>query len=269
MPNNDSVQLALYIDESGSPKPNPKDSAQHFALGGVLLERKNEQIVELAISGFKERWGIAPATPLHGSEIRSKKSNFAWLGKLSSQEQQRFQADLTQTITSLPIIVHACVVSRPGYLGRYLEKYGTQTWGMMRSAFAILVERSAKYAITQSGSIMIFHEKAGKIEDRLMKEYFREIRSSGHPFDASNASKYSPLNNSELAKHLQGIEGKSKQNSILQVADLCLYPIARSMDAPDNQAYVAMKEANLLIDCSLQPEQLESLGIKYYCFDNK
>jgi hypothetical protein len=264
----DQVELALYIDESGSPKPNPKDSAKYFALGGVLLERQNELVVESAISDFKQRWEIDKETPLHGNEIRSKKNKFAWLGKLSQQQQENFQVDLTQTITSLPIAIHACVVSRTGYLDRYFAKYGQQTWGMMRSAFAILVERSAKYAMSKDGNIMIYHEKAGKKEDRLFKEYFQELRSSGHPFDTTNASKYLPLGNTELAKHLLGIEGKSKQNPILQVADLCLYPIARSKEELSNQAYVAMKEAGILVDCHLPAENLETLGIKYYCFNN-
>jgi hypothetical protein len=31
-------EFALFIDESGSPKPNPKDTANYFALGGVLVK---------------------------------------------------------------------------------------------------------------------------------------------------------------------------------------------------------------------------------------
>lgn len=28
--------FALYLDESGSPKPDPKDLARFFAMGGVM-----------------------------------------------------------------------------------------------------------------------------------------------------------------------------------------------------------------------------------------
>lgn len=28
--------FALYLDESGSPKPDPNDSARFFAMGGVM-----------------------------------------------------------------------------------------------------------------------------------------------------------------------------------------------------------------------------------------
>jgi hypothetical protein len=263
-----SGEFALFIDESGSPKPNPKDEAKYFALGGVLLEREDESFVESEVSAFKQRWSLTEDTPLHGNEIRSKKKNFAWLGKSSESEQQEFMADLTNSITTLPIIVHACVVSRTGYLNRYLERYGPDTWEMMKSAFTILIERSAKYAGKHSGSIMIYYEEAGKKEDRLIKQYFEDLRSSGHPFDMTNASQYQPLSSDALSQCVRGIEGKKKSNPILQIADLCLYPIARSMHNPEDRAYIALKESNILVDSRLHPEELKNLGIKYYCFDN-
>lgn len=263
-------EFALFIDESGSPKPNPKDTAPYFALGGVLVERVDEAIVEKTVVDFKQRWSeyISQDTPLHGNEIRSKKKNFAWLGKLTEQERNKFMEDLSETITSLPIIVHACVVSRPGYHNRFLDKYGDNTWEMMKSAFSILVERSVKFVGDKDESIMIYYEEAGKKEDRLLKQYFNEIRRSGHPFDSNNASKYSPLSAEQISKCLRGIEGKQKSNPILQIADLCLYPVARGKDKPEDRAYLALKENFLLIDSQLSSEEIRSRGIKYYCFDN-
>ncbi|WP_219729851.1 DUF3800 domain-containing protein [Sodalinema gerasimenkoae] len=32
-----SQPFAFYMDESGSPKPNPRDPARYFAVGGVLI----------------------------------------------------------------------------------------------------------------------------------------------------------------------------------------------------------------------------------------
>lgn len=260
-------EFALFIDESGSPKPNRKDQAKYFALGGALLEREDEELVASEVSAFKQRWDIDDNVALHGNEIRSKKKRFAWLGKLSEDEQERFMADLSQTITALPIIIHACVVSRTGYLDRYLDRYGTETWEMMKSAFNILVERSAKYAGKQDGSIMIYYEEAGKKEDGLIQQYFNELRSSGHPFDATNASQYGPLSSEELSKCLRGIEGKKKSNPILQVADLCLYPVARGRDNPSDLAYQSLLTKQVLVDTQLEADELTSLGIKYYCFD--
>ncbi len=261
-------EFALFIDESGSPKPNPKDTTPYFALGGVLVRRIDEITIKQAVEQFKQRWNINLDTPLHGSEIRSKKKKFAWLGKITDRERQNFMNDLTQTITSLPIIVHACVISRSGYHNRYLDKYGENTWEMMKSAFSILVERSVKYVSDYNESIMIYYEEAGKQEDRLIKKYFKELRESGHPFNPNNASQYSPLDQNQFSKCLRGIEGKKKSNPILQVSDLCLYPVARSKDYPEDKAYLALQQSSKLIDSRLTSIDINSKGIKYYCFDN-
>jgi hypothetical protein len=263
-----NCEFALFIDETGSPKPNPKDTAPYFALGGVLVKRVDEVIIEQAVADFKQLWNISLDTSLHGNEIRSNKKKFAWLGKLSEQERNDFMEDLTSTIISLPIIIHACVISRPGYHNRYLDVYGDNTWEMMKSAFFILVERSVKFVGDKNESIMIYYEEAGKREDNLLKQYFNEIREFGHPFDSNNASKYSPLSAEQISKCLRGIDGKKKSNPILQIADLCLYPVARGKDKPDDKAYLALKENQILVDSQLSSEEIKSRGIKYYCFDN-
>jgi hypothetical protein len=260
-------EFALYLDESGSPKPSPDDSSPFFAMGGVLIERSNEAIINSLLVDFKNRWKIPQEVPLHGNEIRSRKKRFAWLGQLSHSEQEIFINDLTNTIISCPIVVHACVVSRQGYLKRYLEKYGENTWEMMRSAFSIVVERAAKYAALRNGRLMVYFEAAGKKEDRLLKQYFNELRSQGSPFDINRSSQYLPLSNTDFSRLLRGIDSKTKNNLVMQLTDLCLYPVARSQDQPDNRAFLSLKEANLLIDCFLEPSQIPVIGIKYYCFD--
>jgi hypothetical protein len=153
-------------------------------------------------------------------------------------------------------------------LNRYLETYGDNTWEMAKSAFSILVERVAKYAAVKNNSIMVYYEEAGRTEDRLIKQYFNELRSSGHPFNNETAQKYSPMSVVDLAQLLRGIEGKRKSNLILQLADLCLYPVVHGKGKPDNRAFVALKENNLLVDSHLDSSEIDSLGIKYYCFDN-
>jgi len=260
-------EFALYLDESGSPKPSLDDSSPFFAMGGVLIERSNEDMINSLLVDFKNRWNIPQNTPLHGNEIRSRKKRFAWLGKLSDLEYERFIGDLTNTIISCPIVVHACVVSRQGYLKRYLEIYGENTWEMMKSAFSIVVERAAKYASLRNGTLMVYFEAAGKTEDRLLKQYFNGLRSQGNPFDPNRSSEYSPLSNTDFSRLLRGIDSKTKNNLVMQLTDLCLYPVARSQDQPDNRAFLSLREQKLLVDCDLEPSQIPRLGIKYYCFD--
>ena len=97
------------------------------------------------------------------------------MGKLTEQERNDFMEDLTTIITSLPIIVHACVVSRQGYHNRYLDKYGDNTWEMMKSAFSILVERSVKFVSDKDESIrrklpVIQNEHQYKVTQNKLKD---------------------------------------------------------------------------------------------------
>lgn len=263
-----SQSFAFYMDESGSPKPNPKDSASYFAVGGVLIEHNDESSICLQIADLKKRWGIDESVPLHGNEIRSRKKNFAWLGRKSEDEQNQFLQDLTATIVQCPIIVHGCVVSRQGYLDRYLQRYGSNTWEMLKSAFSILLERVSKYVVLQDGEVMVYFEKAGKKEDKLITSYFNDLRDSGVPFSDETSTKYAALTSNQMQRVLTGIEAKSKNNPLLQIADLCLYPVAKSKDQPQNRAFQELTQSQKLVDTVLTSDNLEKMGIKYYCFDN-
>ncbi len=256
----------LYIDDSGSPKPNPLDPTPYFALGGVLIHENDNEKIRENVGAFKNQWGISADVPLHGSEIRSRKERFKWLDTISQDERNRFFTELTQMITSCPLIVTACVISRAGYCDRYLERYSEHTWEMMKTAFVILLERTAKFAARRDSRVMVYYERSGKEEDRRINRYFRELRSSGHPFSENTAAKYDPLAANELAYRLRRIEGKTKENVILQLADLCLYPLAQVKTYPTNRAFHAMQSVGMLIDSQVPPEAVEAEGIKYSCF---
>ena len=83
-------EFGLFIDDSGSPKPNIKDKSPYFAMGGVIVRRQDGDLVARAIEQFKEQWNIPLEVPLHGSEIRSRKNRFAWLGQFIHLNYQNF-----------------------------------------------------------------------------------------------------------------------------------------------------------------------------------
>lgn len=263
-------EFALFLDDSGSPKPNPKDKTPYFAMGGVIVERDKQRIIKEKVDSFKKKWNIPLDNPLHGNEIRSKKKKFAWLNTLNEDEYNQFMNDLTNLIITSPIIVHACVISRQGYFNRYLEKYGPNTWELMKSGFSILVERAAKYVNLQGGQLMIYYERMGKKEDKLLESYFQTLRNEGTPFNPQTSSKYNPMDSGKLSDVLRGIEGKTKQSEALQIADLCLYPVAQNRFTKNNQnrAYQELLNNSKLVDSHISPETIKSIGIKYYCFDN-
>jgi len=92
------------------------------------------------------------------------------------------------------------------------------------------------------------------------------MKFHGAPFNPQTSSKYKPFRPEQLQQVLAGIEGKSKSNPILQIADLCLYPIARAKEQSQSRALQALRQHQKLVDEILEPDVLEEMGIKYYCF---
>jgi len=121
----------------------------------------------------------------------------------------------------------------------------------------------------KNGTLMIYYEKSGKSEEKLIKDYYEDIKNGRHNqfFDPSKTASYSPLNSEQLSSVLKGIEGKSKKRSELQLADLCLYPVAMSKHRPTDRAYQSLQKHGCLIDSKIEQSELNSIGIKYYRFD--
>ena len=259
-------EFSLYLDESGSPKPSPNDQTAFFAMGGVIIRRGQENNIKLLLDEFKNKWNINLNIPLHGTDMRSKKKNFRFLENLSQNKLNDFYRDLHSVVLQSDVIIHGCVISRQGYIDRYKEKYGTKTWEMMKSSFSILIERSAKYVNKQKGKLMVYYEKAGRTEDKQIQEYFQDIRKNGLPFNKHTSQKYNPYSSNSLSTVLSGIEGKSKNNPVMQIADYCLHPIADMKKHPNNRAYKYFQNKKLIVDSNINTEEIEEIGIKYYCY---
>lgn len=264
--------MCLYLDDSGTRNPdrNPGDKLGHhghdwFALGGVIVRNdEDEADIRRAHQDLCDRWQIK--APLHSSEIRSRKDGFAWLGSLDASGYRDFMSDLTHWITTSKLVATACVIDRPGYNQRYRDKYGPERWSLCKTAFNVVVERAAKFAISHGCRLRVDVERADKKTDRLLESYYNELRNQGLPFDPANSARYEPLSAGELKTTLYEFRKSSKESIPIQLADLCLWPICMGGYDPKNVAYASLKDAGLLIDCVLSPDRLEREGIKYSCW---
>ena len=104
----------------------------------------------------------------------------------------------------------ACVIDRPGYNARYLEKYGRQRWSLCKSAFTIAVERAAKYARSIDCRLRVCHERCNKTEDGMLKGYYEELKRDGPPFDTSRSEKYRPLTGAEFRETLYELQTENE-----------------------------------------------------------
>lgn len=262
--------LNFYMDDSGTRTPNRKPlsydpkTRDFFALGGVLINEEDEARARSLYAAFCTRWSVN--YPLHSVEIRHSTGRFTWL-KRDGTEYGKFMHGLTRMLLSLDILGLACVIDRPGYDARYREKYGRRQWYLCQTAFAIAVERAAKFARREGRKLRVMPERSSKADDERLTRYYDDLKVNGPPFEKTSSAAYQPLTAQEFAETLHEIRFKSKSSPTGQVADLLLWPIAIAGYDPNNRPYVALRDAGRLIESRLSAEDVELSGSKYSCFE--
>jgi hypothetical protein len=243
--------LQFYMDDSGTRRPDhqPGKRAQHghdwFALGGVLVNEEDEGAARELHADFCGHWEIT--YPLHSVEIRGRTGNFLWLTKLGKTDREEFYECLYQMIRAVPIVGLACVIDRPGYNNRYLERYGRESWRLCKTAFAVAVERGAKEAIRRKRKLRVLPERCNKAEDKFLRSYYTDLRATGMPFSVDSSSKYAPLTTEQLSATLHEFSPKAKTSPMAQLADLYLCRSAWAATKPATAHMPASSEmANLL-----------------------
>src|SRR5882757_7551137 len=238
--------LNFYMDDSGTRAPNRKpllfDSrkCEFFALGGVLVNEEDEGAVRAAHQELCDRWSIN--YPLHSVEIRHSSRAFSWLKK-GTREYQKFMADISRFLTGIRVVGLACVVDRPGYDARYREKYGRRQWHLCQTAFSIVVERAAKFALASGRKLRVMPERSSPGDERRIRTYFEELRKNGPPFNMQSSSLYSPLGADVLWETLYELRFKRKSSPLAQIADLYLWPMAIAGYDAGNRAHGLLKSA--------------------------
>ncbi len=268
----DRSKYLLYLDDTGNRSPGTifrqpevrSDGMNCFGLGGMLVKEESVEELHRRHTEFCSQWQID--YPLHSSRIRGSQGRFGWLKNPNKKEE--FLAALQEFVLSLPIIGIACVVHRPGYLARYSAKYDGRVWDMCKTTYCILVERAAKFADVEGRNLEVYFERCGKMEDRNIVEYARDLKRYGNPFSEDASRGYRPLSAEDYRRVVLGEPHRmTKESPLLQIADLVLYPMAKGGYDSDYRPYRKLKEAGKLIDCLVAEEEVSIRGIKYSCFD--
>jgi len=262
---NDNL-YTLYLDESGVGRPGFRDEYEFFAFGGILIRKPAEAELLAKLADFKNRWGISQEVPLHAVEIRSEKDNFRFLENFTEENLIKFKTEILEMILVSDLLLHACVVSRDGYMNRYKQRYGHKTWKLLKSATVIVVERAAKIVAVQGGKLYVVFERGNTSSNNIIRAAYAELRNTGAPFNQSTSSKYSPLSSASLSEVLyKRIEDKTLANGLLQIADMCLRPLMDPKISGNTTTFDKLHEAGRLTNCIVSDPEKE--GIKYYCFD--
>ncbi|WP_367714992.1 DUF3800 domain-containing protein [Nitratireductor sp. GISD-1A_MAKvit] len=252
------VTLNLYLDDSGTRHPTRKigKKAAHgydwFALGGILVRSDEEDYARDLHAKFCERWEIT--APLHSSEIRSQKENFNLLRGWEKKKLEAFYEELYILMREVPVLGIACTVDRPGYCGRYLEKYQQNPWLLCKTAFTVVVERAAKHAIAKGMKLRVYPERCNKAEDANLEGYYETLKAEGMPFAKESSDKYAPLTQEQLTETLYEFKTKRKTSPMAQLADLYLWPICMGGYHASNRPYQRLTEDGKLIDCHIKKD---------------
>ena len=263
-------RLIFFMDDFGTrtickaaDTPPMRANEFSFGLGGLLVDAIHVAEISASVRNFCARWEVPE---LHGNKIRAGKGKFSFV-KSDEKKKERFLNELETLMLDRRIIPHACVICRPGYRDRYVEKHPNATrWEMSRTAFDISVERAAKLAREKGCILDIVYERTGKKEDRLIEQYFEDLSGVGMGFDSSNSKKYAPLQRSELTETLNKIRPDGKSNSMLQLADLVLHPLCHITSGRPNRAHEAMHANKMIIDYHSEDMHI---AVKYSCYDGE
>jgi hypothetical protein len=199
--------------------------------------------------------------------VRGTTKGFAWLKNAQDDEAKKFYEELYLLMRDVPAIGLACVVDRPGYNARYLEKYGKNRWSLCKTAFNVAVERAAKYARKEGCRLRVAPERCNKPEDGLLKQYYEDLRSVGLPFAQTTSEKYSPLTRQEFRETLFEFKPKYKTSPMAQFADLYLWPICMGGYHQSNRTCERLRQDGKLIECVLPELEWPMLATKYSCFE--
>jgi len=138
---------------------------------------------------------------------------------------------------------------------------------LCKTAFAIAVERSAKYARSKGAKLRVYIEKGDAETDRRARNYYDELRGNGMPFSSSTSGKYAPLTANELEETLYDFKAKAKSSPMVQFADLYVWPMAFGGYNKDLRPYQRLIGDKKIIDCHLAADDVMHLGCKYSCFE--
>jgi len=230
-----------------------------------MIRGEDNDAARSLVESFSKTWGLRH--PAHITDMMAEKKGFAWLGKTTQKERDKFWEDWRFVLRNAQVIGLGCVISRPGYVARgYLQKYQDK-WLLCRSAFDITVERAVKIAQLEGRKLHIVFEQDPAMNDTVV-EYFNNLKANGLEFDPANSSKYAPLGVADFSTVLGRIEYKAKAHPILQIADSYIYAMARYKFDKKYELYRDLRDHNRIADFAVPEGMSKTLGVKYYCFDD-
>jgi hypothetical protein len=225
-----------------------------------------EQVCKDRRQAFADKWRVT--APFHMTDLLGNYKKFAWLGRIPEKSRHKFWGEYKTLLATMPAIGLSCIIDRPGYVARGYLIDNPDRWLLCRSAFDISVERATKIARKDGRKLNVIFEQDAGI-NQIIVGYFESLKQNGLGLDEERSDKYGPLAQTELAAILSGIEYKPKSNSMLQLAYSYLYAMARHPYDKKFDVYCRLRDARKTANTCLENDDIASMGIKHYCFEQR
>lgn len=213
----------LFIDESGDHSLNNVNlDFPIFALLGLIIDEVNCKETCEAINNFKLKYFKTTNVILHSREIRKCEGVFSILFDLKIKES--FYHDLNTIISKSNFMIVSSAILKQ----KHIEQYGKLADDPYEIALTFVLERVLYEldARKAKNKIDIIIESRGSGEDQTLAKRYNELLYKGSGVVTSK--RFVDRYNQELL-----FKRKTQNDTGLQLADLCAYPIARHVLYPE------------------------------------
>jgi len=215
------VKYQFFIDETGDHSlSHIDDNYPLFLLCGCLIREDKLLEIESAIKEFKIKYFGTINVILHSREIRRHEGSFQILFDLDIK--RRFYEDWNKIVSSAIFTIIGSGIDKV----KHIRKYGRAANNPYPLSLSFIMERLifCLDSINHGAQVHIKAEKRGSREDNLLLAHYNSILDKGTYY----------VSKQRMQKTIAGFKFHSKRDNIigLQLADLCAYPLARHLIAP-------------------------------------
>lgn len=216
------VDTILFLDETGDHSLGTVDpNFPIFLLCGCLFTHDSLNDFTTAINALKKKYWRTENVIFHSRDIR--KCNEPFHIFFDQDIKKSFYNDLNNIINDTKFTVFAAAIKKDDHVKRYGkvagDPYDISLSFIMERVVFYLSDESKKHSKPITCNMML--EKRGDKEDVLLTSHFNKVRDRGTGY----------VEAARMQQHILGCSFNSKleNHAGLQSADLCAYPLARSL----------------------------------------
>ncbi len=245
------MKYYFFLDETGDHGLNYVDNNfPLFLLCGCLIREDHLRALETAVNAFKQDYFKTEKVILHSRKIRKCEGVFQILFDLTVKAA--FYKDLNLILENGEYTIIGSGIDK----NEHIKKYGKGAKDPYSLALSFVIERLIFCLDKEDkdSTIEVLIEERGRKEDNLLLSHFNSTMDRGTYYVKPERLK------SRIVRF--GFHAKKENIIGLQIADLCAYPLARSILTPD-EPYVPFQIIKDKIYCNEKGEYV-GWGLKVF-----